>query len=62
MTDKELYSKTHYASIIFSMDQWASIYASVACFHNKFRAQGNEEIANELSQILEKINETMMPQ
>ena len=59
MTDEELYTKTHYATITFSLNDWANIYASVACFKVKFSESGKTEIAEQLAQILEKIDDTM---
>ena len=59
MSDEELFRKTHFATITFSLNDWANIYASVACFKVKFSESGNTEIAKQLAQILEKINDTM---
>lgn len=55
----DLFAKTHFATITFSMNDWANIYASVACFKVKFAESGNEEIATQLAGILEKINDTL---
>ena len=59
MTNEELFAKTHFATITFSMEDWASIYASVACFYIKFSKSGNTEIAEQLAGIMEKINDTL---
>lgn len=60
MTDEELFRKMHFATITFSMEDWANIYASVACFQKKFSASGNTEIAEQLAGIMEKINDTLI--